>query len=451
MKITRHILPAIGITTIIASLLIVLYQGIYRYARDKCWQDLSNTATQITKEIAVEFNDDIAKLHIMENTLLDNDLKNKDCLNSLYLDQVLPTTTFSRIDIWYPDNTVVSSNHKYPLYQKVNFDKIANIGEHMSTRTIDPISNNESVYYLIPLQKDDSTLAILIGVIDLKEIANHFKPIIYNGNGYICVIDSRDGSFIIDNWHDSLGNAYDLKGREMARGYEDTDTKKIISNLETDYTVFKSNTTGENLYMYFTPVNLFDWQFAIFAEDQVIFEYLYKLRYYVISISVLVTILIFIYFVWNLNTVRLLKQISYQDALTNIYNRTKYNEVYYSLKNKQLHNIGLIYFDLDGLKLINDTKSHTAGDKYIKHAAKIISHKFKNEVYRVGGDEFIVISQNIDEETFINKITSLKHLMLDNNIKISIGYCFKEETNDIKAMYDFAEKQMYQIKKAHYQ
>lgn len=39
--------------------------------------------------------------------------------------------------------------------------------------------------------------------------------------------------------------------------------------------------------------------------------------------------------------------------------------------------------------------------------------------------------------------------MLDNNIKISIGYCFKAETNDIKDMYDFAEKQMYQIKKAH--
>ena len=112
----------------------------------------------------------------------------------------------------------------------------------------------------------------------------------------------------------------------MARGYEDTDIKKIISNLDTDYTVFKSQTTGKDLYMYLTPVNLFDWQFAIFAEDQVIFKYLYKLRNYVFKIGILVTSLMLIYFIWNLYTVRLLKQTSYQDALTNIYNRTKYNE-----------------------------------------------------------------------------------------------------------------------------
>ena len=164
MKIKRHVLPAIGITVIIACALLFLYRGIYSYAKDKRWQDLSNTATQLTKEIAVEFNDDVAKLHIMENILLDNNLDNEDCLDALYLDTVLPTTTFSRIDIWYPDNTVVSSGHKHPLYQKFNFDTIASGGERMSTRTIDPITKNKSIYYLLPLQKDNSTLAILIGV-----------------------------------------------------------------------------------------------------------------------------------------------------------------------------------------------------------------------------------------------------------------------------------------------
>ena len=48
MKIKRHVLPAIGITVIIACALLFLYRGIYSYAKDKRWQDLSNTATQLT-------------------------------------------------------------------------------------------------------------------------------------------------------------------------------------------------------------------------------------------------------------------------------------------------------------------------------------------------------------------------------------------------------------------
>lgn len=464
MKTIKHILPAMIITGIITATLLLLYRGIYNYAKDKCWQELSDTAEQLASGIASEFEDDVAKLHIMEAILLRNNLEDKDCLDALYLDTVLPTTMFSRIDIWYPDNTVVSSGNKRKVNPNIVFEEMAAAGEQMSRRTTDSVTGNESVYYILPIIKEDDTIAMLIGVIDLKEIADRFHPKIYNGQGEICVIDSIDANFIIDSWHDELTSVYELGNRKQIKGYEDVNFPLEIKNRETGVVVFESKTTGEPLYMYYTPIDGFDWELALFAQEGTIFEYLIHLRKWVIIVGTLVTVLTVIYFGWNVNTVRLLnrkvteleenkellKRISYTDALTAVNNRTKYNEVWRDIKEKSLENMGVAYFDLNGLKQINDTKSHDEGDKYICKAADIISEMFEEDCYRIGGDEFVVLSAGIEKELFANKISSIKKQMQENKIDISVGHCWKASCSNVKIMRKEAEEQMYKEKEAYY-
>lgn len=464
MKTIRYVLPAVCITGIIAVILLFLYRGIYNYAEDKCWQELSDTAEQLTGGIAAEFEDDVAKLHIMGNILQNHNLEDRDCLEVLYLDTVLPTTMFSRIDVWFPDNMVVSSGTKRKVYRDYSFEKVAADGEHMTGRKTDPCSGNETVYYLLPITENDDTLAIMVGVIDLSEIADRFRPVIYDGKGQICVVDSADGSFIIDSWHDELGNVYDLGKRKMADGYEDVDVTQKIKNLETGVVVFESKTTGEPLYMYFTPVDLFDWQFIIFAEKDTIFEYLLHLSRYIIFFGILVAVLAIVYFAWNMNTVRLLKQkvdeledkkellkqLSYKDALTSIYNRTKYREVWKSLEEKSLEHIGVAYLDLNGLKQINDSKSHDEGDKYICNAADILFEVFPDDCYRIGGDEFVVLSADTDKDKFKDKTLTVRKLMQESKISISMGFCWKERCDNLKEMRKEAEEQMYSEKETYY-
>ena len=58
----------------------------------------------------------------------------------------------------------------------------------------------------------------------------------------------------------------------------------------------------------------------------------------------------------------------------------------------------MLFGDINGLKLINDTFGHQAGDKLLSKTAKIIQSKLVDEenIYRIGGDEFVVLSKDVN-------------------------------------------------------
>ena len=71
--------------------------------------------------------------------------------------------------------------------------------------------------------------------------------------------------------------------------------------------------------------------------------------------------------------------------------------------------------DLNGLKMINDTYGHEKGDVSINNLCRIICRVFKHSpVYRVGGDEFVVILENDDYEERDQLIQSIRDIFLKN-------------------------------------
>ena len=93
-----------------------------------------------------------------------------------------------------------------------------------------------------------------------------------------------------------------------------------------------------------------------------------------------------------------LKKLSEMDSMTQLYNRNKYNEMLVNTYPKVGH-IGVIFWDLNGLKSINDTMGHEYGDFAISAiAGSILENLAENaRAYRVGGDEFIVIMEKAEE------------------------------------------------------
>ena len=94
------------------------------------------------------------------------------------------------------------------------------------------------------------------------------------------------------------------------------------------------------------------------------------------------------------------RMLAYRDSLTGLRNTTAYNgwvtdfEKDLDDKNKEF---GVLVLDLNYLKEMNDIYGHDAGNKLIVSAARLISDAFKRSpVFRIGGDEFLVILQNRD-------------------------------------------------------
>ncbi|MFN2362988.1 MAG: PAS domain S-box protein [Halarsenatibacteraceae bacterium] len=152
-----------------------------------------------------------------------------------------------------------------------------------------------------------------------------------------------------------------------------------------------------------------------------------------------------------------IEHISIHDSLTGLYNR------YYLEQELVEHNrtkelpVSIILFDLNGLKLINDTYGHQAGDQIIIELSKVLKEKFKDLgiVGRWAGDEFLVITPGLNKqeaEGLAAKVSD-KDLMVelanDNKLFVSIAYGASAKTRPAENIFDIlhqAEDYMFREK-----
>ena len=151
------------------------------------------------------------------------------------------------------------------------------------------------------------------------------------------------------------------------------------------------------------------------------------------------------------------------DKLTNIYNRGYFEEIFDLYYNKALKNnekFELVIFDLNGLKIINDTYGHLAGDMYIKN----FTNNLINDVVcadilaRYGGDEFVAVFADIDTEKVTEKLEKLfktlksnPFIFEGNEIVCSFSYgiaSFPEEAQSYQQLVKVADNRMYEYKRA---
>lgn len=443
----------------------MLYSYVMKNEEKRSWQELSTTAQDVSAEFETKFNDEIAKLHLIKTIMISNDILTVENIDFLYLDKIQPNTIFTRIDIVYPDNTLISNGKELILNENIKFNDFKTSSEYLTDRKTDFITGEPCIYYLLPVMEQEEISAMIIGVIDTKELSEIFKPMIYNGEANICIIDSKDGNYIMDSWHKELGNAYEMEERERLEGYENVDFKNDIKSLQTGTIAFVSRTTGKNLYMYYTPINAFDLELAIFAQEDTLFANLVSLRKMFIVAGFVEVFLFIVYCWWNINIIKQLQRsnqeiekqkkqleyLSYRDVLTSLFNRHKYTEVLTSLEKNTLSNVGVAYIDLNGLKQINDTKSHDAGDRYICNTAKQISEVFGENVYRIGGDEFVVFMLDIEKEQFIKKTELFQRNANKEKISVSMGVLWKANCDSLGEMLRDAEKKMYAEKQKYYE
>ena len=122
---------------------------------------------------------------------------------------------------------------------------------------------------------------------------------------------------------------------------------------------------------------------------------------------------------------RYINALAYRDSLTGIKNRTAYSEAVEEMeKSIQLGNpsFGVLVVDINDLKTANDTYGHDVGDDMIVYTSKLLSDVFKHSaVFRIGGDEFVVLLQGRDLETY-------RHLLdeLEERIKSAIVFAGEE-------------------------
>ncbi len=146
----------------------------------------------------------------------------------------------------------------------------------------------------------------------------------------------------------------------------------------------------------------------------------------------------------------MLQRLSFEDTLTSLYNRNKFNHDIEEYHKKHIDDIGVAYFDINGLKEVNDTKGHEAGDTLIKSAATGINSVFIGDTYRIGGDEFVVITCHVKKDVFEKNVQETIEKLNANGISVSFGTSWEQNSNTIEKQLTTADHLMYENKLLHY-
>ena len=140
---------------------------------------------------------------------------------------------------------------------------------------------------------------------------------------------------------------------------------------------------------------------------------------------------------------------SYQDPLTGLNNRLAYDEMLDHLRGKEFP-VGVGFLDISGLKWINDTLGHDMGNKVIQKICTILNEHIEQQyIYRISGDEFVMIWPDVDYKVFMSAAKKLEAALFAEKNIASFGFVWgKEEDTGIAVRK--AEKAMQTAKNKFY-
>lgn len=171
--------------------------------------------------------------------------------------------------------------------------------------------------------------------------------------------------------------------------------------------------------------------------------------YLLLSMSIFLS-----YAIRHRNHVDMLHRLSYHDLLTNALNRNAFMDVLSQFRPGQYASAGIIYIDINGMKEINDFFGHHQGDKILITTVAKVFNLFKpDELFRIGGDEFVIITYDLTETDFYEKFNLLRNIFCEKtNLPFSIatGSCWVKSPSDLNSLLQQADSAMYTDKKKFY-
>ena len=227
----------------------------------------------------------------------------------------------------------------------------------------------------------------------------------------------------------------------------------------------------------YVPIQGTDWEMAVLIRENIIQDQIRDISektlansrkqiiFTTVSVLALAVVLLFQY--WKLSrdklnaekeTSRALHIMANTDSLTGIRNKHAYAEnealINRQIQSGEIEKLAVVIGDVNGLKYVNDTQGHAAGDKLIKDASSMICRAFSHgAVFRIGGDEFVVLLQGEGFDTMDEVISALNRKVEANiqedKVVISFGCAIlTPQDRQLRDVFERADNMMYERKKA---
>ena len=422
----------------------------------RSFDELTTATKQLAKDINNATRTDQIILSAMAELIAGQDEDDLDSVLRIMKSFSLSETFVSTVALLRPDGTLLTDGTRYDVSGAFDFETEAARGAYISDRVTSYFAPEKLVVRnVVPVKRDGETVAILYGVVLLQELSRNYQIDLYNGNAFLLVVDGNNGDILLDTWHDSLGNISELRGRKMLKGFTYEEAMKKIPNGIGGDMCTVSRSTGLTLYLHYEPVGINNWSVVLGVSEA---EALAGTRDVVQTLSmmaIIVTALLLSYLgfmVWYLASARRgVYRMSITDQGTGLMNRVAYEKCLRKSDQRVIAPAACIYIDANGLHEINNERGHEAGDQLLRAVAERLREQFpRDDLYRVGGDEFVVFPAPAAEAEYEARMRAVSESLAAQGYSISYGIAVCEAANGLSELVREADEKMLGSKRAYY-
>ncbi len=310
MKLTKNfwtkMIPVFVMVFATIFLSVSVYTQMVETEKESCWERLEIATGSTAGKIKVRLDDNTNFLKaVSDSYILTHNIDNAVEVGK-YLNSVMEMTIFERIDVIQPDNTLITQTGEIVKRGgKLTFEELAADGISISGRRTSSFTGREVICCTVPIEENGEILGVLVGTMDCGTLSNLFEVATYGKEAQIFLIDCADGNYLIDNWHQELGNIKELGIRKGIDGTGIVDMTSAIMNREEARFAYISETNGENSYQYCAPVDGYNWELCVVVQEDVVFDHANDLRDILLRVGVVEAVLVFLYITWNILLARL--------------------------------------------------------------------------------------------------------------------------------------------------
>ncbi len=453
----KNSIVATAILFVAVALLSVLFVNLtMHHAKQECYGRLVGTTGQIVHELEYNMRNNRAMLRMLAEILAEEeDLTAEKARKILSIYET--NSAACHIGIVMPEGNVTTvDNGGFETACYIDYPTECEKGEHVSGLQIDLYDHSALVIRSYePIFKDGETIGLLFGEVRPSSVTKLWLSDYYEGKGTLEIVDRENGCVVISTDQKEGRNFFTL-------GYSPVQGQKNLKNLETSicneesgFAEYELEELGERGFISYQPMSICHWSVVLSVPGEDVLETALltekNLMVYLLSMA----FLFLLYFIWIYTTTRRslarAEKLASLDTLTGALNRNSYEQM---VKQSETAPAGMscIYVDINGLHELNNAQGHLAGDQMLQYVADSLRGNFGTDnVYRIGGDEFIIFCVDRDKNELIRELKEIKETLEKHDYHISVGISMADSGEKIKELVRNAEVRMFIDKRVYYE
>ncbi len=297
-------LLTVCLIVVIAVLFTAAYVRISAGVKERAIGRMEEGVNTVITEVSAKLERDSAILNATADILSSADNFDVDSMREL-MGNVTPLLETMRVRILMPDDRVIMPDGGLTDVSdndSLSFAAEASLGEHISNRVYSN-SGTPVLRHYVPIIQNGEVAALLYGVTPLADLGAALNiENIYNATATVYIIDTRNGDFLLDTYHDTLGNIHDYddtaaSGRETKDGKTWAEYTEDVLALNSGYVVFRTAGTNGWKYLYYAPAGINEWAIGVEVPEKEAFASVFSVRGICWATAMLMALAVAVYFV----------------------------------------------------------------------------------------------------------------------------------------------------------